>query len=68
GCCVMLPVELGMHDQKTIVSLEHLCDGIIELSTGEISYIAKIKKMRGKQITLQGYPYWISNKGFEFLD
>lgn len=65
---VMFLLEEGMHDPKAVVSLETLCDVVIEMKSVEkgleIENLLRIKKMRGI-VNKNFYKYEISKAGIE---
>lgn len=50
--CLLAALEEGMHDSKTVASMEQLFDGVLEMkhSESENAVFVKLKKMRGSDV------------------
>jgi KaiC/GvpD/RAD55 family RecA-like ATPase len=68
---LMFIVEEGMHEKEAIVSLEQLCDVIVEMKTVEdgttLSNVMRVKKMEGLPASAEWLRFWVGEKGIEML-
>jgi len=64
-------IEAGMHDSQSIISIEQLCDGIIEMTTeedsGQVSHSLMVRRKHGSHPPEKAINFWVTEDGVQTL-